>query len=94
MLKWLQENGIESVAMESTGVYWIASYEMLDEAGLEVLFVNARFFKNAPGRKTDVQDCQWIHQLHSYRLLRGSFRPVFDKLGLGVHSISCHRDFF
>ncbi|MCC6127589.1 MAG: IS110 family transposase [Chlamydiae bacterium] len=63
------------MAMESTGVYWIAPYEMLEEAGLEVLLVNARFFKSVPGRKTDVQDCQWIQQLHSYGLLRGSFRP-------------------
>lgn len=75
MLRWLKENGVESVAMESTGVYWIVPYEMLDEAGLEVLLVNARFFKSVPGRKTDVQDCQWIQQLHSYGLLRGSFRP-------------------
>lgn len=73
MIEWLKENGIESVAMESTGVYWIIPYEMLEEAGLEVLLVNARFFKNVPGRKTDVQDCQWIQQLHSYGLLRGSF---------------------
>ena len=75
MLNWLKENGVESVAMESTGVYWIVPYEMLDEAGFEVLLVNARFFKSVPGRKTDVQDCQWIQQLHSYGLLRGSFRP-------------------
>jgi len=75
MLEWLKENDIESVAMESTGVYWIVPYEMLDEAGFEVLLVNARFFKSVPGRKTDVQDCQWIQQLHSYGLLRGSFRP-------------------
>jgi len=78
MIEWLKENGIESVAMESTGVYWIIPYEMLEEAGLEVLLVNARFFKNVPGRKTDVQDCQWIQQLHSYGLLRGSFRPSAD----------------
>lgn len=75
MVHWLQENGVESVAMESTGVYWISLYEMLDEAGFETLLVNARFFKSVPGRKTDVQDCQWIQQLHSYGLLRGSFRP-------------------
>jgi transposase len=75
MIAWLKESGVESVAMESTGVYWIVPYEMLEEAGFEVLLVNARFFKSVPGRKTDVQDCQWIQQLHSYGLLRGSFRP-------------------
>lgn len=64
--------------MESTGVYWIVPYEMLEEAGFEVLLVNPKFFKSAPGRKTDVQDCQWIQQLHSYGLLRGSFRPSND----------------
>ena len=75
MIQWLKENQVKSIAMESTGVYWIVPYEMLEEAGFEVLLVNARFFKNVPGRKTDVQDCQWIQQLHSYGLLRGSFRP-------------------
>lgn len=75
MLNWLKKNNVSSVAMESTGVYWIVPYEMLDAAGFEVLLVNARFFKSVPGRKTDVQDCQWIQQLHSYGLLRGSFRP-------------------
>lgn len=75
MVLWLKESGIISVAMESTGVYWIVPYEMLDEAGLEVLLVNPRFFKSVPGRKSDVQDCQWIQQLHSYGLLSGSFRP-------------------
>lgn len=75
MINWLKNSGVKSVAMESTGVYWIVPYEMLDEAGFEVLLVNARFFKSVPGRKTDVQDCQWIQQLHSYGLLRGSFRP-------------------
>lgn len=75
MIHWLKENKVKSVAMESTGVYWIVPYEMLDKAGFEVVLVNAQYFKNVPGRKTDVQDCQWIQQLHSYRLLRGSFRP-------------------
>ena len=78
MIDWLKENQVESVAMESTGVYWIPPYEFLEEAGFEVLLVNARFFKAVPGRKTDVQDCQWIQQLHSYGLLRGSFRPEMD----------------
>jgi transposase len=65
--------------MESTGVYWIPVYEILEEHGFEVLLVNARHIKNVPGRKTDVIDCQWIQQLHSYGLLRGSFRPK-DKI--------------
>lgn len=78
MIAWLKQNKVESVAMESTGVYWISPFEFLEEAGFEVLLVNARFFKAVPGRKTDVQDCQWIQQLHSYGLLRGSFRPSND----------------
>lgn len=76
MINWLKKSGVKSIAMESTGVYWIVPYEMLEEAGFEVVLVNARFFKSVPGRKTDVQDCQWIQQLHSYGLLRGSFRPA------------------
>jgi transposase len=76
MIKWLKKNNVESIAMESTGVYWIPPYEFLEEAGFQVLLVNARFFKAVPGRKTDVQDCQWIQQLHSYGLLNGSFRPT------------------
>lgn len=82
MLAWLKKNKVESVAMESTGVYWIPPYEFLEEAGFEVLLVNARFFKAVPGRKTDVQDCQWIQQLHSYGLLRGSFRPSNEIVAL------------
>jgi transposase len=72
---WLQACGIETVAMESTGVYWIPLYELLEERGFEVVLVNARHVRNVPGRKSDVLDCQWIQQLHSYGLLRGSFRP-------------------
>src|ERR1700687_6107547 len=75
LTNWLKKNGITTVAMESTGVYWIPVYDMLEEHGFEVLLVNARHIKNVPGRKTDVIDCQWIQQLHSYGLLRGSFRP-------------------
>ena len=67
--------GVESVAMESTHVYWIPIYELLDSCGIEVLLVNARQFHNVPGRKTDMQDCQWLQLLHSCGLLRGSFRP-------------------
>lgn len=75
---WLAECGIKSVAMESTGVYWIPLYEILEERGIEVLLVNARHVKNVPGRKTDVLDCQWLQQLHTYGLLRRSFRPPLD----------------
>jgi transposase len=72
---WLAEQGVESVAMESTYVYWIPVYELLESRGLEVVLVNARQMHNVPGRKTDFSDCQWIQQLHSCGLLRGSFRP-------------------
>lgn len=75
MAAWLIELGVESVAMESTYLYWIPVYEVLEQAGLEVLLVNARALKNVPGRKTDMADCQWIQLLHSCGLLRGSFRP-------------------
>jgi transposase len=61
--------------MESTGVYWIPSYEILEERGFKVYLVNARHIKNVPGRKTDILDCQWIQQLHTYGLLQASFRP-------------------
>ena len=73
---WLCAKGIESVAMESTGVYWVHLYNILEERGIEVLLVNARHLKNVPGRKTDVADCMWLQQLHSYGLLRGSFIPA------------------
>ena len=61
--------------MESTGVYWIPLYQRLEEAGFEVLLVDARQAKHVPGRKSDVQDCRWLQQLHSYGLLRAAFRP-------------------
>src|SRR5664279_5106513 len=64
-----------TVAMESTGVYWIAAFEILEARGLEVYLVNARHIKNVPGRKSDYQDCQWIQKLHSLGLLSASFRP-------------------
>jgi hypothetical protein len=72
---WLQQCGVRSVAMESTSVYWIPVYQILEARGFEVYLVNAQHVKNVPGRKTDVSDCQWIHYLHSVGLLRGSFRP-------------------
>jgi transposase len=72
---WLAECGIETVAMESTGVYWIALFQILESRGFEVKLVNAHAVKAVPGRKSDVKDCQWLQQLHSYGLLSGSFRP-------------------
>jgi transposase len=72
---WLTACGVRSVAMEATGVYWIPVYEILEARGFEVLLVNARHLKNVPGRKSDVSDCEWIRELHSVGLLRGSFRP-------------------
>ena len=73
---WLVACGVTTVAMESTGVYWIALYEILEARGLEVVLVNARHVRNGPGRKSDVMDCQWLQELHSVGLLRGSFRPT------------------
>jgi len=75
MADWLKERGIRTVAMQSTGVYWIAVQEVLEQAGLEVYLVNARGTKNLPGRKSDVQECAWLRKLHTYGLLRNSFRP-------------------
>lgn len=72
---YLKENNITSIAMESTGVYWISLYDILDQSGFDVVLVKADQAKNIPGRKTDVQDCQWIQQLHSFGLLRSSFIP-------------------
>jgi transposase len=76
IVQWLVQCGVRSVAMESTGVYWIPLFQLLEEAGLKVCLVNARHVKNVPGRKSDVRDCQWLQYLHSVGLLLGSFRPV------------------
>jgi transposase len=76
MVAWLKQCQIETVAMESTGVYWIPVFQMLESQGLEVILVNAHHVKSVPGRKSDVLDCQWLRQLHSYGLLAGSFRPA------------------
>ena len=75
MADWLKSCRITKVAMESTGVYWIALYDILEIQGFEVTLVNARHVKNVSGRKSDVLDCQWIQQLHSFGLLKGAFRP-------------------
>lgn len=72
---WLAACGVTSIAMEATGVYWIPIYEILEARGFEVLLVNARHLKDVPGRNSDVSDCEWIRELHSVGLLRGSVRP-------------------
>lgn len=82
MANWLEERDVESIAMESTGVYWIPVFEILEEQGFEVYLVNAFHLKCVPGRKTDVKDCQWIQRLHSNGLLQGSFRPIDEYVRL------------
>jgi transposase len=73
--EWLKQCGIRTVAMQSTSVYWIGVYDILEASGLDVYLVNARDTKNRPGRKSDVQESQWLMKLHTYGLLRNSFRP-------------------
>jgi transposase len=75
---WLEACGVDTVAIESTGVYWISLYEVLENRGFEVILVDPRKLKRAPGRKTDVKDCQWLQELHTYGLLSGAFRPDDD----------------
>lgn len=79
---WLAKCGVKTVAMESTGVYWIPIFEILESRGFDVNLINARQIKNVPGKKTDILDCQWIQQLHTYGLLRASFRPEEDMCAL------------
>jgi transposase len=76
MAKWLIDKGVRSVAMQSTGVYWMPVFEVLEQHGLEVYLVNARHTKNLPGRKSDVQECQWLLKLHAFGLLNNSFQPT------------------
>ena len=90
LANWLQFCGVDTVAMESTGVYWIPIYEILDQRGFEVYLVNARHIKNVTGRKTDILDCQWIQQLHTYGLLQPSFRPPEEVCAL--RALVRHRD--
>ncbi len=94
---WLEHCGVTTVAMQSTGVYWIPLYEILDARGLEVYLVNARHTKNLPGRKSDVQESQWLLKLHTYGLLRNSFHPPTEirvvrtywrQRGAHVHAVS------
>jgi transposase len=87
---WLERCRIKTVAMESTGVYWIPLFQVLESRGLQVWLVNARHVKNVPGRKTDVSDCQWLQYLHSVGLLRGSFRP--EQQVCAVRSLARHRE--
>lgn len=90
LAEWLKACGIDTVAMESTGVYWIPLYEILEERGFQVCLVNARHLKNVSGRKTDVLDCQWIQQLHTYGLLSASFRP--PEQIVAIRSLVRHRE--
>src|SRR6266436_2112824 len=82
---WFKACGVKTVVMESTGVYWIPTYEILEQRGFEVVLVNARDAKHVPGRKTDVSDAQWLQRLHEYGLLRGSFRPQAEMAGLRAY---------
>jgi transposase len=75
LAEWLRQCQIDTVVMESTGVYWIALFEVLEERGFDVKLVDAHQARQVPGRKTDVKDCQWLQELHTYGLLRGAFRP-------------------
>lgn len=76
MAQWLVDKGVRSVAMQSTGVYWMPVFEVLEQHGLEVYLVNAQHTKNVPGRKSDVQECQWLLKLHAFGLLNNSFQPT------------------
>jgi len=76
MARWLVEKGVRSVALQSTGVYWMPAFEILEQHGLEVYLVNAQHTKNLPGRKSDVQECQWLLKLHAFGLLNNSFQPT------------------
>jgi transposase len=86
---WLEQCHIRTVAMESTGVYWIPIMQILEDRGLQVYLVNARYAKNVPGRRTDVSDCQWLQYLHSVGLLKASFRPAQEVCA--IRSIVRHR---
>lgn len=87
---WLKQCGVKTVAMESTGVYWIPLFQILEDRGIEVFLVNARHVKNVPGRRTDVCDCQWLQFLHSVGLLRASYRP--EQEVCAIRSLLRHRE--
>jgi transposase len=82
LAEWLAACGVTTVAMESTGVYWVPLYEILEARDIEVYLVNSQHLKRVPGRKSDVSDCQWLQQLHTYGLLQASFRPAAEVCGL------------
>ncbi|RIK25310.1 MAG: IS110 family transposase [Chloroflexi bacterium] len=82
---WLQHCQVDTVAMESTGVYWIPLYELLEQRGIRCFLINAAHLKRVPGRKSDVQDCQWLQQCHSFGLLAGSFRPDAEMVQLRTY---------
>jgi transposase len=90
MAQWLVQCGITTVAMESTGVYWIPPHDVLEQHGLKVCLVNARNMKNVPGRRTDWHECQWLQYLHSVGLLRAAFRP--EGAVCAVRSLMRHRN--
>src|SRR3989337_1167461 len=79
---WLKGHNIRTVAMESTGVYWVPLFEELERQGFECLLISSRSLRRVPGRKSDIEDAQWIQTLHSYGLLESSFRPQADLVGL------------
>ena len=80
--RWLKEYDIKTVAMESTGVYWIPLFEELERQGFECLLISSRSLRRVPGRKSDIEDAQWIQTLHSYGLLESSFRPQAELVAL------------
>jgi hypothetical protein len=91
---WLDACGVDTVAMESTGVYWIPLFELLESRGFKVFLVNARHVKNVSGRKSDVLDCQWLQQLMTYGLLRGAFRPTDEVDMCTARAVASARDTF
>jgi len=91
MADWLIDTGIKTVAMESTGVYWVAAYEILESRGIDVILANAREVRAVPGRKSDVNDAQWLQRLHACGLLRASFRPGRDIAALRAYLRSRER---
>ncbi len=90
LVDWLQSCRIDTVAMESTGVYWIPLFQILESRGFQVCLVNAQHVRHVPGRKSDVLDCQWLQYLHSVGLLKASFRPEQDVCA--VRSLLRHRE--
>jgi hypothetical protein len=92
LAEWLARCGVKTVALQSTGVYWIPLYEILEDRGFEVYLVNARHTKNLPGRKSDVQESQWLQKLHTYGLLNNSFQPPAEIRYLFHRSVKISQD--